>query len=76
MTNIFVSSGIIAIIYLILGILRQKYILKENKPLKTLVTDSVVVLLSSAIGLFAVENLDKGVLSKSSPTAFVGSPDF
>ena len=76
MTNIFVSSGIIAIIYLLLEIIRQKYILKENKALKLLVTDSVVVLLSSAIGLFAVENLDKGVLNKSSPTAFVGTPDF
>lgn len=76
MTNIFVASGIIAIVYLILEILRQKYILKENKALKLLLTDAVVVLLSSAIGLYVIENLDKGVLNKSQPVAFVGLADF
>lgn len=76
MTNIFVASGIIAIVYLILEILRQKYILKEKKALKLLVTDAVVVLLSSAIGLYAIENLDKRVLNKQQPVAFVGSADF
>ncbi len=76
MTNIFVSSGVISIIYLIITFFRQKYVVKENKALKVLVTDAVMVFLSCSLGLFAIENLNNNLLNKSSPTAFVGAPDF
>tara|TARA_Y100000817_G_C16836552_1_gene536006 strand:+ start:517 stop:669 length:153 start_codon:yes stop_codon:yes gene_type:complete len=49
---------------------------KENKALKVLVTDAVMVFLSCSLGLFAIENLNNNLLNKSSPTAFVGAPDF
>ena len=76
MTNYIVHGGIIAFIYFLLAFLRDKYILKQEKPIKTLVTDSVVVFVSPILGLFSIDKLDKGVLKKPVPTAFLGKPEF
>lgn len=76
MTNYIVHGGIIAFIYFLLSFLRDKYIVKQEKPIKSLVTDSVVVFTSTILGLFSIDKLDKGVLKKSAPTAFLGKPEF
>jgi hypothetical protein len=76
MTNYLINGGIVAFIYFLLIILRNKYIIKKDKPIKELVTDSVMVFLSAMLGEFAIGKLDKGILKSSTPTAFLGKPEF
>lgn len=76
MTNYLINSGIVAFIYFLLVFLRNKYIIKEEKPIKVVVTDSVLVFLSAALGEFAIGKMDKGILKSSAPTAFLGKPEF
>ena len=76
MTNYLINGGIIAFIYFLIVFLRDKYIVKKEKPIKELVTDSVIVLLSSILGEFAIGKMDNGILKSSAPTAFLGKPEF
>ena len=76
MTNYLINGGIIAFIYFLIVFLRDKYIVKKEKPIKELVTDSVIVLLSAMLGEFAIGKMDNGILKSSAPTAFLGKPEF
>ncbi len=54
----------------------MKFILKETKPIKELVRDSVVVCASGILGLFILDQFSTSI-NKSTPTsAFTGAPDF
>jgi hypothetical protein len=76
MDNLFVISGTIAIIYMIVRIAEMKFVLKETKPIKELVRDSVVVCVSGILGLFILDQFSTSI-NKSTPTsAFTGAPDF
>ena len=76
MTNYLINGGIIAFIYFLIVFLRDKYIIKKEKPIKELVTDSIIVLLSAMLGEFAIGKMDNGILKSSAPTAFLGKPEF
>lgn len=76
MDNLFIISGTIAIVYMIVRIAEMKFVLKETKPLKELVRDSVLVCVSSILGLFILDQFST-TINKSVPTsAFIGTPDF
>jgi len=76
MDNLFIAAGAIAVIYLILKIVEMRVIVKETKPLKELVRDTIVVYLSSILGVFVLDQFSAGI-SKPAPTsAFTGNPDF
>lgn len=76
MDNLFVISGTISIMYIVVRIVEMKFILKETKPIKELVRDSVIVCVSSILGIFILDQLSTNI-SKSAPTsAFTGIPDF
>lgn len=76
MNKILIPSVAITLLYIVVEFLRQKFIFKHKKPLKELVTDGLVVLVSSVIGLYGIEYLDCGVLKKNTPSAFTGTPEF
>lgn len=76
MTNYLIHSGIITFIFFLIVFLRDKYITKNPRPIKVLVTDSVMVFTSAIIGQYSIEKMDKSVLKKGGPTAFLGKPEF
>ena len=76
MANYLINGGIVAFIYFLLIFLRDKYIIKQEKPVKERVTDSVIVLISAVLGEFAIGKMDNGILKSSAPTAFLGKPEF
>lgn len=76
MTNYLINGGIVAFIYFLIVFLRGKYIVKKEKPIKELVTDSVIVLFCAMLGEFAIGKMDNGILKSSTPTAFLGKPEF
>jgi len=57
----------------------MRFVLKENKPLKQLVIDALIVFISAISALIILEqfNIHELIGSvKESPGAFVNNPDF
>ena len=74
-TSIFITGFSVSIIYLLFKFIEMRLILKENKPLKILFRDTLIVYLSVIIGDF--------VLNQISPTSgvsatqiFTNTPEF
>jgi hypothetical protein len=78
MENIFLVAVVISIIYLILKIFEMKYIIKESKPLKLLIRDSIVVYVSILFGYFILSQVEPVVnnIVPSQPAAFTDNPPF
>ena len=67
----------VAICYLALKFIEMRFILKENKPLKLLMRDSMIVYISVVLGIFVLEQfapLTEGL--KTAPLVFTNDPDF
>ena len=60
--NNFVLATIISFMYLIVKFIEMRFIEKENKPLKYLVRDCLLVYFSIMIGLVVIEQIDPEVL--------------
>jgi len=83
MNKVFIGSGFIAIIFLLVKFIESKYITKINKPIKDLIRDTTFVYVSSLAGLFLIDNIKLSSISSKStgnntvkPPAFVDNPTF
>lgn len=81
MDNIFIIAAIISIIFLIIKFIEMRFIEKENKPLKVLIRDALVVYLSVVSGYFILEQLkpviqNGGNLTTNTTPIFVDNPEF
>jgi hypothetical protein len=76
MENIFFVAGIIAMVYLIVKFLEMRFILAEDKPLKNLIRDTLIVYLSVIIGYYINGQFTVKASIQNSPDAFTGTPDF
>lgn len=74
--NNFVTAFIISGIFLVFKFLEMRYILKQDIPLKLLFRDTLIVYISSVLGLFILEQINDTVVRKKPTTAFTDSPDF
>ena len=80
MDNIFLNAGIIAVVYLLVRFAEMRIVLKESKPLKLLIRDTLLVYFSVIFGYFIMEQL-KPVLeiageAVSTPQVFTDNPEF
>lgn len=77
--NIFIISAIISITFLLIKFLEMRYFEKENKPLKLLIRDTLLVYFSVIIAYFIIDqlkpNLIKGGKSNVTPI-FTDNPGF
>ena len=79
--NTFVIAGIISFAYFIIKFIEMRFIDKDNKPLKFLMRDSLLVYFSVVFGLFIVEQL-KPVIQEGgeggviNPAVFTDNPGF
>jgi len=73
--TIFITAGIICFIYLVIKYLEMKFILKEIKPMKILIRDTIIVYLSTVSGLFVLEQFATNI-GKSAPKVFTDIPNF
>ena len=77
MDNVFLQAGIIAVLYLLAKFVEMRFVLKENKPLKMLMRDAIIVYISAILGLYIIEQfLLQGEITKSAPQAFIDNPTF
>tara|TARA_B100000287_G_C20318983_1_gene657028 strand:+ start:68 stop:304 length:237 start_codon:yes stop_codon:yes gene_type:complete len=77
--NQVLTSSIIGVIYFILKFIEMRFILKENKPLKILFTDTLIVFIAATLTLILLEQFNLNELIgniKETPSAFVNIPDF
>lgn len=77
--NKVLSSSLISIIYLIVKFLEMRFVSKENKPLKNLVLDGLIVFIASIITSFIFEQFDiTDILNKinKTPVIITDNPAF
>ena len=79
MASIFVTAGVISIVFLLAKFLEMRYIEKESKPLKLLIRDSLIVYFSVIASNFVMEQLSTTVESvggKKVTPIFMDNPNF
>ena len=79
MNNIFIISLVISVIFLIFKFLEMRFIYKENKPVKFLIRDTLIVYLCVTVGTLILQQinpiLETNILNVA-PTAFTDNPNF
>lgn len=68
-------SGVISIVFLLFKFIEMRFIDKENKPLKFLIRDTLVVFVSVVSGNFLMEQIQPNNVV-SSPAVFTDNPGF
>jgi hypothetical protein len=74
--QVFYTSAIISFIYSLCKFLEMRFILKENKPLKIIFRDTLLVYVSVVAGTFIVTELNNTPLLAKSPEVFTNAPNF
>uniref|UniRef100_A0A6C0CQV7 Uncharacterized protein n=1 Tax=viral metagenome TaxID=1070528 RepID=A0A6C0CQV7_9ZZZZ len=73
----FVVAAAVAIIFAISKFIEKKYILKEEEiAMKNVIRDSLMVYVSTVIGLFIIEQVGETVNKQSPTNVFIGKADF
>jgi len=75
--SIFITAGMISLVYLIIKYLEMKFIVKEPKPMKIMIRDTIIVYLSVVSGNFVLEQFG-GVneIVSNPPEIFTNEPEF
>jgi hypothetical protein len=81
MSSIFVIAAVISIVFLLVKFIEMRFVDKENKPLKFLIRDTLLVYFSVVSGHFILEQLKPVIQAGenvmiSSPQVFTGNPEF
>jgi len=81
MNGIFLIATIVTIVYFIIKFIEMRYIEKENKPLKHLIRDCLIVYLSVIGGYFIVEQVKPMIQmgageGQTTTPVFTGNPEF
>jgi hypothetical protein len=77
--NQILTSSVISVIYFVLKFIEMRLILKENKPLKDLFKDTILVFISATLCLIILDqfNLNEIIGNiRAVPSVFVSKPDF
>ena len=74
--SIFITALCVAIIYLLMKFLQMRVIEKQNKPLKILARDTLLVYLSVLAGHFVLVQLSPITNTNSVTQVFTAKPDF
>lgn len=75
MSALLMSGLVVSIMYIIFRFIEMRFILKENKPLKVLFRDTIIVYLSTVSGLFVLDQFATNI-GKSAPKVFTDLPNF
>ena len=75
--SIFITAGIVSFVYLVIKYLEMKFILKEVKPMKLLMRDTIIVYLSVVSGSFIIDQFSgASTIMKKTPEIFTNEPAF
>ena len=71
----FMLATTISIIYLLLRFVEMRFIIKETKPLKTLIRDGLLVYLSTLSGFYMLQHIAP-IVKTANTAAFIDVPNF
>jgi len=78
--NVFILAAIISVFFLIVKFIEMRFIEKENKPLKFLLRDAILVYFSVICGYFVLEQLkpmiNDGLKASTNTPVFTDNPGF
>ena len=74
--SIFITAAVISFSYSLFKFLEMRFILKENKPLKSILRDTLIVYFSVLSGKFILEQMGPLKNLKIAPAIFTNEPDF
>lgn len=74
--NYIITCLVISIIFLIYNFFEMRYINKNNKPFKQLFRETLIVSVSSFIGIYLVDMINTNINQLIPPNAYTGNPDF
>ena len=75
--SVFITGVAVACAYLLFRFIEMRFILKENKPLKILFRDTLLVYVSVIIGSFVLDQISSGTLTGGGPPqVFTNDPSF
>ena len=77
MNNYLLTGLVISIIYFLIRFVEMRFN-KENRPIKELFRDSLLVFIASASGGYILEQFNFSIMdtAKEIPKVFVNEPDF
>ena len=70
------TSGIIAMLFVVVKLLEAKFLKKEHLPLKKVGRDGILVYVATLAGIYVSEMLESSVGKSSTPGAYTDSPEF
>ena len=71
------NAGVIAVVYSLIKFVEMRMILKEARPIKELLRDTIMVYVSAIAGMFIIEQMGTvSMTGKNSTNVFVGNPEF
>jgi|TARA_Y200000002_G_scaffold257505_1_gene213612 hypothetical protein len=76
MGNGMIAGLAISVCYLLFKFIEMRFVLKENKPLKFLVRDTVLVYLSVILGNFVISQIGEKNITSKLPEVFTNDPGF
>ena len=77
MDKVLVNAGVIAVVYSLIKFVEMRMILKEARPIKELLRDTIMVYVSAIAGMFIIEQMGTVSLTgKNATNVFVGNPEF
>lgn len=80
MDNIFIIAAVISVIFLIVKFMEMRFIEKENKPLKILIRDALLVYFSVVFGHFVIGQINPmlkgGAIGHKVTPVFTDNPGF
>ena len=76
MENIYLTGLVISFIFLIAKFIEMRFIIKENKPLKNVIIDTIFVYFSVISGYFIIEQFSLKTKSLTEAPVFVNGPGF
>ena len=76
MENIYLTGLVISLAFLIAKFLEMRFITKENKPLKTVIIDTLFVYFSVLTGYFLMEQFSLKAKVLTEAPVFVSGPGF
>jgi|UniRef100_A0A6C0LVR2 hypothetical protein len=73
-SNMMISS-VAAFLFLLFKFVEMRFIDKENKPLKVILKDAIIVFISTFVGMLAIQQFPN-VSDEGQAAVFTNSPDF
>ena len=74
--SIFLNAVAVSVAYIIFRFIEMRMILKENKPLKLLVRDTLLVYIIEILGNFVINQMGSSGMTSKITEVFTNDPGF